>query len=112
MTSPYHAENSKLHQTKNALGHVGSESKTFSAPGNCGRLVGSGRGQARRACRRHSGEKAVMGEWKAQLSLRVRQELRRDLEEFAAKERRTLGNLGEILLEWAFEQLKRVGSTE
>ena len=53
-----------------------------------------------------------MGIWKAQLSLRVRQELRRELEEFAAKERRTLGNLGEILLDWAFEQLKSVGSTE
>ncbi len=53
-----------------------------------------------------------MGEWKAQLSLRVRQELRRELEEFAAKERRTLSNLGEILLEWAFDQLKSAGSTE
>ena len=52
-----------------------------------------------------------MGVWKAQLSLRVRQELRRELEEFAAKERRTLGNLGEILLEWAFEQLKLAGNT-
>lgn len=53
-----------------------------------------------------------MGVWKAQLSLRVRQELRRELEEFAAKERRSLGNLGEILVEWAFEQLKSAGSTE
>ena len=53
-----------------------------------------------------------MGIWKAQLSLRVPQETRRELEEFAAKERRTLGNLGEILLEWAFEQLKAAGSTE
>lgn len=53
-----------------------------------------------------------MGVWKAPLSLRVRQELRRELEEFAAKERRTLGNLGEILLDWAFEQLKAAGSTE
>jgi hypothetical protein len=52
-----------------------------------------------------------MGEWKAQLSLRVRQELRRELEEFAYKERRKLGNLGEVLLEWAWEQLQAAGST-
>ncbi len=53
-----------------------------------------------------------MGEWKAQLSLRVRQDLRRELEEFAAKERRKLGNLGELILEWAFEQLKTAGSVD
>jgi hypothetical protein len=47
-----------------------------------------------------------MGEWKAQLSLRVRQDLRREMEEFAVKERRKLGQLGELLIEWAFEQLK------
>lgn len=53
-----------------------------------------------------------MGEWKAQLSLRVRQDLRREMEEFAAKERRTLGNLGEILMSWAVGQLREAGSTE
>jgi len=53
-----------------------------------------------------------MGEWKAQLSLRVRQALRAELEEFAAREKRKLGNLGELILEWAFEQLKIAGSTE
>jgi len=53
-----------------------------------------------------------MGGWKAQLSLRVRQQLRRDLEEFAERERRKLGNIGELLLEWSFEQLKAAGSTE
>jgi hypothetical protein len=53
-----------------------------------------------------------MGEWKAQLSLRVRQALRAELEEFAAREKRKLGNLGELILEWAFEQLKAVGSSE
>jgi hypothetical protein len=53
-----------------------------------------------------------MGEWKAQLSLRVRQALRAELEEFAAREKRKLGNLGEVILEWAFEQLKAAGSTE
>jgi len=52
-----------------------------------------------------------MGEWKVQLSLRVRQQLRLDMEAFAAKERRTLGNLGEILIEWAVEQLRETGST-
>jgi len=53
-----------------------------------------------------------MGEWKIQLSLRVRQEFRRELEEAAARERRKLGNVGEILLEWAFEQLKIAGSID
>ncbi|MBZ5700458.1 MAG: hypothetical protein LAN84_01275 [Acidobacteriia bacterium] len=53
-----------------------------------------------------------MGEWKAPLSLRVRQALRRELEEFAVRDRRTLGNLGELLVEWSFEQLKAAGSTE
>lgn len=53
-----------------------------------------------------------MGEWKAPLSLRVRQALRAELEQFAARERRTLGNIGELILEWAFEQLKTAGSTE
>ncbi|MGB7281336.1 MAG: hypothetical protein WBE13_03655 [Candidatus Acidiferrum sp.] len=53
-----------------------------------------------------------MGEWKAQISIRVRQDLRTELEKFAARERRKLGNIGEVLLEWAFEQLKTAGSTE
>ena len=53
-----------------------------------------------------------MGEWKAPLSLRVRQALRTEMEEFAAHERRTLANIGELLLEWSIEQLKAAGSTE
>jgi hypothetical protein len=53
-----------------------------------------------------------MGDWKAPLSLRVRQTLRAELEQFAARERRTLGNVGELILEWGFEQLKAAGSTE
>jgi hypothetical protein len=53
-----------------------------------------------------------MGKWKAQISVRVRQDLRRDLEEIAARERRKLGNIVETLLEWAYEQLKVAGSTE
>ncbi len=51
-----------------------------------------------------------MGEWKAQLSLRVRQDLRRGMEDFAEQEKRKLGNVGEVLIEWAFEQLKSAGS--
>jgi len=53
-----------------------------------------------------------MGEWKAQLSLRIRQDLRRDLEAWAERERRKLGNLTEILLERAFEQLQAAGSSD
>ena len=53
-----------------------------------------------------------MGEWKTQVSLRVRQALRTEMEAFAASENRKLGNVGEVLLEWSFEQLKAVGSTE
>jgi len=53
-----------------------------------------------------------MGEWKAQISLRVRQDLRREMEEFAVKERRKLGNVAEVILEWGFEQLKMAGSVD
>jgi hypothetical protein len=53
-----------------------------------------------------------MGEWKAQISLRVRQDLRREMEEFADKERRKLGNVGEVLLEWAWAQLQVAGSID
>lgn len=53
-----------------------------------------------------------MGEWKAQISLRVRQALRAELEQFATREKRKLGNIGELILEWGFEQLKAAGSTE
>ena len=53
-----------------------------------------------------------MGEWKAQISLRIRQALRSELEEFAMRERRKLGNVGEVLLEWGFEQLKAAGSID
>lgn len=53
-----------------------------------------------------------MGEGKAPLSLRVNQALRVELEEFAAREKRALGNLGVLLVEWGFEQLKVAGSTD
>jgi len=49
---------------------------------------------------------------KAQLSLRVRQALRAEMEEFVAGEKRKLGNVGEVLLEWGFEQLKAAGSLD
>lgn len=42
----------------------------------------------------------------AAISLRVRQAVRAELEEFAARERRKLGNVSEVILEWGFEQLK------
>jgi hypothetical protein len=53
-----------------------------------------------------------MGEWKVQISVRVSQALRAELERYAAAEKRTLANFGAVLLEWAFEQLKAAGSTE
>jgi hypothetical protein len=42
-----------------------------------------------------------MGEWKVQVSFKVRQDLRRELKRVAERERRTLGNVGGVLLEWA-----------
>jgi hypothetical protein len=45
-------------------------------------------------------------------SLRVRQDFRRELEEFACKERRKLGDIGEVLLEWAWAQLQVVESID
>ena len=53
-----------------------------------------------------------MGEWKAQISLRIPIPLRLELEEVAKKEHRTLGNIGAILMEWAAAKLKEAGSIE
>jgi len=53
-----------------------------------------------------------LGEWKAQISIRVRQDLRRELEGVAERERRKLGNVAEALLEWAALQLRVAGSVE
>jgi hypothetical protein len=53
-----------------------------------------------------------MGEWRVQISVRVSQEVRAELEKYAAREKRTLANFGAVLLEWGFEQLKTVGSTD
>jgi hypothetical protein len=52
-----------------------------------------------------------MGEWKVNLNLRINVQRRTQLEEIAARERRTLGNLGCLLVEWATEQLVAAGST-
>lgn len=51
-----------------------------------------------------------MGEWKAQVSVRIRQTLRIEIEEFAAKERRTMSNISELLLEWSIAHLKKAGT--
>ena len=53
-----------------------------------------------------------MGEWKVQVSFKVRQDLRRELEAVAERERRTLGNVGRVLLEWAALQLRVAGSVD
>jgi hypothetical protein len=52
-----------------------------------------------------------MGEWKISVALRMRCELRTEMIAFAEQEKRSLGNLAAILLEWSFEQLKAAGST-
>jgi hypothetical protein len=52
-----------------------------------------------------------MGEWKTGVNIRIREEMRREMVEFAQRERRSLGNLGAVLLEWSFELLKSAGST-
>jgi len=53
-----------------------------------------------------------MGVWKSSVTMRIRADLREELVGFAAREKRSLGNVGALLLEWAFEQLKVAGSTE
>jgi hypothetical protein len=53
-----------------------------------------------------------MGVWKATVTMRIRPDFKDELVKFAAMEKRSLGNLGGILLEWAFEQLESAGSTD
>jgi hypothetical protein len=48
---------------------------------------------------------------KINVALRLRRDLRAEMIMFAELEKRSLGNLGAILLEWSFEQLKAAGST-
>jgi hypothetical protein len=53
-----------------------------------------------------------MGQRKSSVTVRVKIEDRMSLQSHANNERRTLGNLSEILLTWALEKLERAGSTE
>jgi hypothetical protein len=53
-----------------------------------------------------------MGEWKVQVSFKIPPDLHRELEEAAVRGRRTLGNFGRLLIEWAFERHKELGSSE
>lgn len=53
-----------------------------------------------------------MGEWKTSVTIRVRPALRMELIAFATREQRSLGNLGAVLLEWSYKQLKVTGSIE
>jgi hypothetical protein len=48
---------------------------------------------------------------KVPLSLRVSPQLKAELHQFAKREKRPIGNLAELLLEWAFERLTEAGST-
>jgi hypothetical protein len=52
-----------------------------------------------------------VGEWKIAVTLRMRGELRAEMIALAEQEKRSLGNLAAILLEWSFEQLRAAGST-
>ena len=52
-----------------------------------------------------------MGEWKMSVTLRMRRDLRTEMTAFAEREKRSLGGLAAILLEWSFEQLKAAGNT-
>lgn len=53
-----------------------------------------------------------MGVWKTTVTMRIQPDLKDELVKVAAREKRSLGNLGGILLEWALEQLQSVGSTD
>ncbi len=52
-----------------------------------------------------------MGERKIAVTLRMRGDLWAEMIVLAEQEKRSLGNLAAILLEWSFEQLKAAGST-
>jgi hypothetical protein len=53
-----------------------------------------------------------MGECKAYLSIRIRQNLKDALQKVADREHRKVANLSELLMEWSFEQLEAAGSLE
>ncbi len=52
-----------------------------------------------------------MRTWKTGCALRIRVDLKAEMEEFARREGRSFGNLGAVLLDWSFELLKAAGST-
>ncbi len=52
-----------------------------------------------------------MGTWKTGCALRIRVDLKAEMEEFARREGRSFGNLGAVLLDWSFELLKAAGTT-
>jgi hypothetical protein len=52
-----------------------------------------------------------MDEGKEQVSFRMRGELRAQMMAFAEREKRSLGSLAALLVEWSFEQLKAAGGT-
>jgi hypothetical protein len=53
-----------------------------------------------------------MGVWKAEVSFRIGHDLRRELQGIAEQERRTLGNVGAVLIEWAVAQFHYAGSID
>lgn len=56
-------------------------------------------------------EKRIDDEKRVNLGFKVKPALRTALKKHADREKRSLGNLSEVLLEWAYEQLKRAGHT-
>lgn len=52
-----------------------------------------------------------MDESKAPLSLSVREAIRVELEGVAARERKKLSEITELILEWSVEQFREAGST-
>ena len=53
-----------------------------------------------------------VGIWKVGTNAKITVETRAMLEEFAAKEHRSFGNLCFVLLTWATEQLQKAGTVE
>lgn len=53
-----------------------------------------------------------MGEWKTPISVRLPQAVKDDLQKFADREHRKLANLSELLLTWAYKQMKIAKSSE
>lgn len=51
-----------------------------------------------------------MGIWKVNCAVRVPVEIRAALEEFAKREKRTLGNLNAVLIEWGLTRLRKPGA--